>query len=86
VVLSWETRAVPDGLLSQSVAGPMPGDWLFAWLLVSYISLFYFLNVPGTVRHLIWGDVSELLSIWLKTFKNKQLLVQIYQQNTKRNV
>jgi hypothetical protein len=26
VVLSWETRAVPDGLLSQSVAGPMPGD------------------------------------------------------------
>jgi hypothetical protein len=26
VVLSWETRAVPDGLISQSMAGPVPRD------------------------------------------------------------
>jgi hypothetical protein len=26
VVLSWETRAVSAGFLSQSMSGPMPGD------------------------------------------------------------
>jgi hypothetical protein len=30
VVLSWETRAVSAGLLSQSIAGLMPRDQLFA--------------------------------------------------------
>jgi hypothetical protein len=34
VVLSWEARPVPAGLLSLSMTGLMPGDHLFAWLLV----------------------------------------------------
>jgi hypothetical protein len=41
VIPNWETRAVPAGLLSQSMAGPMPGDRLLAWLLVPYMQEYH---------------------------------------------